>query len=101
LDAIKGLNYSKGRRTDVSGALRLARTEIFRSPLDTETHRNIAVIFTAGIPTYYTMMEEELEELQNVTIIPIGIAPNVNDTNLQRLSAPPHQVIIPLMPLGS
>ena len=49
MDAIGQLKYSKGEHTDLSGALRLARTEIFRDPFDRERA-------TDGIPTNYTAM---------------------------------------------
>jgi len=70
---------------DLSGALRLARTEIFRDPFDRESHTNIAVLFTDGTTTNYNAMEDELDLLRNITLIPIGMATIINETTFARL----------------
>ena len=47
---------------------------MFCAPFNRESHPNIAVLFTDGTPTDYTAMDDELEQLRNITILPIGIS---------------------------
>ena len=94
MKAMDTLTYTRGF-TNMAAALRIARTEVFNSPIDRPYAENVMFFLTDG---KVTIEKDELPveafkaQMQDLKQISIGVTKSIDEMSLVALSDPPHKV---------